>query len=112
MKKSELRQIIREEIQSLTESSIKKGDTVLYKYNKDQGFMGTKTEVVALKVRSIEQKKTGEYVEVFHDGRRQTINTKYLDKTNKKYKDGEVVSSKAFGDTKYHNHNAQAGKKY
>ncbi len=83
-------------LKEILEEQIKRGDTVLHKYAKSgQHPLGGKYEVIALKVRDIDKKKTGEYAEVFLNGRFQTININQLKKTKSKLKDGEILSSKA-----------------
>ena len=51
-------------LKEILEEQIKRGDTVLHKYAKSgQHPLGGKYEVIALKVRDIDKKKTGEYAE-------------------------------------------------
>jgi hypothetical protein len=82
--------------QILNEDSIQKGDTVIYKYSRTTNHaLGGSDDVIALVVKDIEKKGMGWFAEVFLDGRFQNIHFKYLKKTKKKYKDGQVISSKA-----------------
>lgn len=76
---------------------IKKGDIVLYSYNRSgQHPLGGSHVIIALNVKDIIVRSGGrKFAEVFLDGRFQDISFEYLIPTNSDFKDGEIIKSKS-----------------